>query len=204
MGLLTLFPCFTMRSLLQETILYGLLQCEAFPWGSCQDQTAPACVPHKVTNPASKPDPLHRSRGPDRSLLPMGSQPPSGNHLLQCGVLQGCRRISAPPWTSLCYRGTAAPPCSAPQGSLGSSTCSTSCPSFYTDLGVCRAVRLSFLSPGCNCEGFLFFLLLLKYPRGTITAADLEQWQVFLGASWHWLTQTLQEASGTFLKNLLL
>lgn len=44
----------------------------------------------------------------------------------------------------------------------GSSTCSTSCPSFYTDLGVCRAVRLSFLSPGCNCEGFLFFSFCLN------------------------------------------
>lgn len=87
-GLLTLFPCITMRSLLQETVFYELLQCESFPWGAVdQEQTAPACVPHKITNPASKPSPLHQSRGPDRSLLPMGSQPPSGIHLLQCGVL---------------------------------------------------------------------------------------------------------------------
>jgi len=45
---------------------------------------------------------LHRSRGPGRSLLqhelPMGSQPPSGIHLLWHGVHStGYRWISAPP-----------------------------------------------------------------------------------------------------------
>lgn len=86
-GLLTLFPCVTVRFLLQGTVFYELLHCESFPWGAVhQEQTAPACIPHKITSPASKPS-LHQSRGPERSLLPMGSQSPSGIHLLQCGVL---------------------------------------------------------------------------------------------------------------------
>jgi len=55
---------------------------------------------------------LHRSAGPGSSLLqrrlPTGSQPPSGIHLLQCGVPStGYRWISAPPWTSMGCRGTA-------------------------------------------------------------------------------------------------
>jgi len=128
-GLLTLFPCSSMRSLSQETALHKLLQCESFPqapalhelpqrgsfpWGAVlQEQAAPAWVPHRVTSPASKPalvwTPL--STGPGRSLLqsrlPMGSQPPSGIHLLQCGVPpMGCRWISAPPWTAMGCRGT--------------------------------------------------------------------------------------------------
>jgi len=55
---------------------------------------------------------LHGSAGPARSLLqrelPMGSQPPSGIHMLWCGVhFTGCRWMSAPPWTSMYCRGTA-------------------------------------------------------------------------------------------------
>jgi len=55
---------------------------------------------------------LHWSAGPDKSLLqcglPMGSQPPSGIHLLWRGVPStGYRWISAPPWTSMDCRGTA-------------------------------------------------------------------------------------------------
>ena len=54
---------------------------------------------------------LHGSAGPGRSLLqhklPMGSQLPSGIHLLRCGVpSKGYRWISAPPWTSMGCRGT--------------------------------------------------------------------------------------------------
>jgi len=55
---------------------------------------------------------LHGSAGPGRSLLqcglPMGSQLPSGIHLLWLGVpSMGCRWISAPAWTSTGCRGTA-------------------------------------------------------------------------------------------------
>jgi len=70
-GLLTLFPCSSVRSLSWETVLYKLLQHESFPWAAAlhelpqhvsfpwgavlQEQAAPACVPHRVTSPTSKP-----------------------------------------------------------------------------------------------------------------------------------------------------
>jgi len=55
---------------------------------------------------------LHGSAGPARSLLqhgvPTGSQPPSGIHLLRCGVPStGYRWRSAPLRTSMGCRGTA-------------------------------------------------------------------------------------------------
>jgi len=55
---------------------------------------------------------LRRSTGPARSLhqrrLPTGSQPPSGIHLLRCGVPStGYRWVSAPLWTSMNCRETA-------------------------------------------------------------------------------------------------
>jgi len=65
----------------------------------------------------------HRATGPARSLLqhglPMESQPASGIHLLWRGVLH---RL---------------------QGNLCSSAWSTSSPSFFNDLGVCRVVSLA-------------------------------------------------------------
>jgi len=72
-------------------------------------------VPHGVTSPASKPAPpwaslfkgLHVLAGACSSTgLPMGSQPPSGIHLLWRGVpCTGYRWITAPPWTSMYCRG---------------------------------------------------------------------------------------------------
>jgi len=72
-GLLTLCPCSSVRSLLWETVLHKILQCESFPraaalhelpqrgsfpWGAVlQEQAAPAWVPHGVTSPARKPAP---------------------------------------------------------------------------------------------------------------------------------------------------
>jgi len=70
-GLLTLFPCSSIRSLSQETVLHKLLQHGPFPWAAAlhelpqhgsfprgavlQEQAAPAWVPHGLTSPASKP-----------------------------------------------------------------------------------------------------------------------------------------------------
>jgi len=112
-GLLTLYPCSSVRSLSWETVLHKLLQRESFPWAAAlhelpqhesfpwaavlQEQAVPAWVPPGVTSPASKPAPvwasLPRFKGPARSLLqcgfPMGSQPSSGIHLLWCGVFHG-------------------------------------------------------------------------------------------------------------------
>jgi len=60
---------------------------------------------------SSRGSSLHGSAGPGRSLLQrglsMGSQLPSGIHLLQHGVpSMGCRWRSAPPCTSMGCRGT--------------------------------------------------------------------------------------------------
>ncbi|KAM4666906.1 LOW QUALITY PROTEIN: immunoglobulin superfamily member 22 [Amazona ochrocephala] len=69
----TLFPCSSVGSLPQETVLHKqfqrgsfpqatvlheLLQRESLPWGAVlQEQTAPTWVLHSVTSPASKPAP---------------------------------------------------------------------------------------------------------------------------------------------------
>jgi len=53
-GLLTLFPCSTVRSVSQETVLHKLLQCESFSQGAVlQEQAAPVWVSHEVRSPAS-------------------------------------------------------------------------------------------------------------------------------------------------------
>jgi len=106
-GLLTLFPCSSVRSLSQETVLHRHLQCESFPWAAAfhelpqrgslsrgavlQAQAASSWVPHGVTSPASKPAPVWAplSMGPQvlagacsSAGLRMGSQLPSCIHLL--------------------------------------------------------------------------------------------------------------------------
>jgi len=110
-----------------------LLWCGVSPTGDSASRTTPACVPSTGCSPSGtgccsvgpprghKPCQqtcssvgfsLHRSAGPGRSLLqrglPMGSQLPSGIHLLRRGVpSMGCRWISAPPWASMGCRGSA-------------------------------------------------------------------------------------------------
>ena len=117
-----------------------------FPSGCNCSQTASVCVLHGVTNSASKPDrrslgsSLHGVTGAARTLLqhrnPVGSQPTLGIPLLQPGLLQGCRWISAPPcppWAA----GAQLPPhglLQGLQGNLSSRAWSSSCPSFCTAL----------------------------------------------------------------------
>jgi len=76
-GLLTLFLCSSVRSLLQETARRELLQCESFPQATAlhdlvqhgslpqgavlREQTATAWVPCGVTSPARKPAPAWAS-----------------------------------------------------------------------------------------------------------------------------------------------
>jgi len=67
---------------------------------------------------------------------------------LQHGVHStGCRWISAPPWTSMDYRGTACLTTVFITSSKGRLSALTSQapppPSFFTDLGVCRVVTLT-------------------------------------------------------------
>ncbi|KAK4828209.1 hypothetical protein QYF61_024643 [Mycteria americana] len=112
----------TMGSLPRETVLHELLQHESFPQAAVLHEPAPAWVPSMGCSPSgtdcssvgppqghkscqqtcsSVGSSLHGPTGPARSLLqhrlPMGSQPPSGIHLLQRGVLHGLQAdISSP------------------------------------------------------------------------------------------------------------
>jgi len=103
-----------------------------------QEQAAPAWVPHGVT-------------GPPKSLLQhglsMGSQPPLGTAPCSgMGSSLGCRWVSAPAVDLHGLQGHSLAHCGllhGLQGNLCSSTWSTSCPSFSTDLEVCRVVALS-------------------------------------------------------------
>jgi len=191
-GLLTSFPCSYVRSLSWETVLHKLLQCGSFPWAAAfhelpqcgsfpwgtvfQEQAALPWVLHWITGPcqqtcSGRGSSLHGSAGPARSLLqhglPMGSHPPSGTHLLWCGVPStGYGWISAPPSTSMDCRGIA---ClimvfiMSCKGRLCSGISNTSSPSFFTHLGVCRVVSfiVSFLS--LDCPFTAGFFPLLKY-----------------------------------------
>ncbi|KAM9590846.1 uncharacterized protein ACIBXB_005895 [Morphnus guianensis] len=140
------------------------------PTGCSSSRTAPAWVLSTVCSPSgtdcssvgpprghkscqkicSVGSSLHRSAGPARSLLqrrvPTGSQPPSGTHLLRCGVLHGlqvdiCSTVDlhglqgdSLPHHGLHHR---------LQGNLCSGAWSISSPSFFTDLGVRRVVSLT-------------------------------------------------------------
>jgi len=130
-GLLTFFPCSSLRSFSWETFLHKFLQRESFPWvevvhklpqsGSLpwgavlQEQAAPARFPNGITSQqtcSSMGSSLHGSTGPARNLLqrglPTGSQPLLGIHLPQCGIAsRGYRWISSPSWTSMDCRRTA-------------------------------------------------------------------------------------------------
>jgi len=111
--LLTLFPCSTMRSLSQETVLHKLLQYESFPQAAAlhelpqrgsfpwvavlQGPAAPVWVPHRVTSPTSKhgllPPWVHRSW---QEPAP-GRGSPWGHNFLQTSTCSGMG--SLPPAT---------------------------------------------------------------------------------------------------------
>ena len=115
-GLLTLFPCSSVRSLSRETVLHRHLQCESFPWAAAlhelpqhgsslrsavlQEQAAPARVP---TESQALPANLlrrgllsprvHKSwQEPAPAWAPHGVTGSLGIHLLQCGVSSTCYR----------------------------------------------------------------------------------------------------------------
>ena len=169
---LTLFPCSSVRSLSRKTVLHKLLQRESFP-GCSSSWTVPACVLPMGCSPSgtgcSSMGPpqghkpwqqtcsgmgfsFHGSTGPGRILLqhglPTGSQPPSGIHLLWCGVPStGYKWISAPPWTSMGCRGTTCFTMVFMKNCKGRLSALTSRaplpPSFFIDLGVCKVVSLT-------------------------------------------------------------
>ena len=133
-GLLSSFPCSSMESLSQETVLHKLLQHESLPretvlhellqhgslprGSDLQEQTAPAWDPprgHKSCQQTCPGvgSPLHRSTGPARNLLQCGL--PTGHSLLQVpppapawGPPWAAGGISTPPHpSSMGCRGTA-------------------------------------------------------------------------------------------------
>jgi len=122
------------------------------PWGHKPCQQTFSCVVFS----------LHRSAGPGggllQSRLPMGSQLPSGIHLLWCGVPStGYRWISAAPWTSMGCRGTTCLTMvfiTSCKGRLSAPVFRAPPPlSFFTDLGVCRV--LSFTSSYSSLSTFV-------------------------------------------------
>ena len=190
-GLLTLFPCSSVGSLPQETVLHELLQHESSPSHGLQFFTNSCSVGpfHRVQSFRNRqlqrgsptgsqvlsPNLLQRgllslqkSTGPARSLLqcglPTGSQPPSGIHLLQRGVLHGLQVDICSTVDLHGLQGDSLPHHGLPhglQGNLCSSTWSTSSPSFFPDLGVCRVFPLAYSHsslPGAVAQCFLPFL----------------------------------------------
>jgi len=106
-GLLTPFPCSSVRSLSWETVLHKLLQRESFPqaaalhelpqhgsfpWDAVlQAQAAPAWVPHGVTSRASKPAPAWATVSPQGHRSWQEPAPawgsPQGHSFLSLGIL---------------------------------------------------------------------------------------------------------------------
>jgi len=94
---------------------------------------------------------LHGCTGPARSLLqrriPRRSQPPPGIPLLWRGALPGLQvGLCSPPMGLHGLQGHSLPHhglLQGLQGNLCSGAWSTSCPSFCTDRGVCRAAALT-------------------------------------------------------------
>jgi len=150
-GFFTLFPCSSTRSLSRETVLHKLLQRESFPQGAVlQEQAAPVWVP--MGSQALPANPIQRGL-----LSPVICRSWQAPH----GVTASFRPPPAPAWGP--FQGLHMDTCSsmdlhglqqdhlphhglhhALQGkTLCSSVSSTSSPSFFTDLGVCRVVSLT-------------------------------------------------------------
>ena len=188
-------PAPTWSSLQQETALHKLLQHEllpqaaalhelpqhgSFPWGAVlQEQAAPAWVPHRVTSPASKPAPAWAplSTGPQVLSGPCSSAgSPRGHSLLQASA---CSSVGSLPWATggyLLHRGPpwtaeeqpASPSRVAREGSLLPTFQAPPPPSFFTDLGVCRGVSLTYshaslLLQNAITQGFSFSSLTSYY-----------------------------------------
>jgi len=107
-GLLTLFPCSSMRSLSQETVFHKLLQCESFSHAAALHE-----LPHGSQSFRNRLPQRGSSTGPQ--VLPGACSSKGftrGHCLLQAyicssmGSSMGYRWISAPPWTSMDCNGT--------------------------------------------------------------------------------------------------
>ena len=159
----SLCSCSSAKSLSWETVLYKLPPRESFPWAAAlhklpqhgqgaalQEQTVPAWAPCQQIF-SSVGSSRRGSTGPARSLLQhrlsIGSQPPSGIHLIQCGEHRGLQVAICSTVDLHGLQGHSLPHhglLHELQGNLCSSAWSTSSSSFFTDLGVCRVVSLTY------------------------------------------------------------
>jgi len=169
--LLTLCHCSSVRSLPWETVLDELLQHESFHWAAVlhelhqcrslprgavlQAQPAPAWVPHGVTCPAFESVPVWGPLSTSPQVLAGACSStgfPLGHSLLwasTCSAWGPFHRLQVGICSIMEVHGLQVH--SVPhqgllhglQGNVCSSARSTSSPSFYTDLGVCRVVSLS-------------------------------------------------------------
>jgi len=142
------------------------------PTSSSSSQTAPECVPSTRCSPSgtdcssmgpprghkscqqtrsSVTSSVHRPTGPARSLLQcglsVGSQPPSGVHLLWDRVLHGLQVDSCSTMDLHGLQGHTLPHHAllhGLQGYLHSNIWSTLSYSFFADLSVCRVVSLTY------------------------------------------------------------
>ena len=112
----------------------------SFPRGAVlQKRTAPAWVPHGVTSPARKPAPARALRRVTASFGHI--------HLLRRGVLHGLQVDICSTVDFHELQGDSLPHHGLHHGlpgNLCSGTWSTSSPSLFTDLGVCRVVSLTY------------------------------------------------------------
>jgi len=192
-GLLTLFPCPSVRSLSQETVLQKLLQHEPFPRAAglhelpqhgsllqgavLQEQAAPAWVPHGVTSPVSNL--LRRGLlGPQvlaGACSITGS--PWGHSLLQASTCSGVGSLPRATGGYLLHYGPLWAAGEQPASLWSSSRAVREnsllqhlehlLPSLFTNLGVCRDVSLTSSHSSLSTATFtaVFFPFLNMLPQ---------------------------------------
>jgi len=180
--LLTLFPCSSVGSLPQETVLHEflphescpqhaalhkLLQRGSFPQGAIfQEQAAPVWVPHEVTGPASKSAPAWAPLSMGLQVLPAACSIATSHSPIWAstcsgvGSSMGCRWISAPPWISMGHRGTACLPMVFTTSCRGISSPAPGAPPPPPSLLILESAEFSLLSLAAKIPltSFFFFL----------------------------------------------
>ena len=185
------------------------------PMGSSSSWTAPVYVPSTGCSPSgigcSSVGPPQGDKCCQQICSSVGSSlfmDPQGTHLFWCGLLHGLQVDICSTVDLHGLQGHSLPHHSllhGLQGNLCSSAWSTSSPSFFTDLGACRALFLTYFQSS-------FWLLLLLYSAFFFTFLTMlsqrcyrccwwaRPWPV-AGSSWSHLALALSdmgEASDTF------
>jgi len=204
--LLTLCPCSTMRSLSQETVLHKLLQCESFPRAAALHELPSVGPFHRVQSFRNRllqrGSPMGSQALP-ANLLWCGLLSPWVHRSWQeptpvwapHGVTASFRHPPALVWapfhglqvdigSTVDFHGLQGDnlPHHGPHHELqGKSLCSgvssTSSPSFFTDLGVCRVVSFT------SSHSYAKILLLVNLFRHFTAPMKLPSWTRFLSSS---------------------